>query len=365
MKEQVERIGVQIWHSKFTWMLLYVVAVLPIALSLWKGGVGDCDSAYYLLYVGKIAEGFVPYEDIALGYTPLWFYLMYALSAPLGISCYQPEYFLFIHYLFVIGNAICIYFITRFFSKDSKISHLAAWLFLISSHWLQGNIILLEIPSIFFGLLACVLILYHVHKSNQFFILYGIIAACSFWVKQFGLGFVLLCALLIVFEEKRWQKLILYFLGYALTFVFCFCILGENLLPVIFSSYGTKTAVEAGYDKSISAVISGWADAMVWLLWRVVPVVLIGVLMIKIPFKDKTKVREWLFCICGFLGFSLQFVFTRGLHYCLYLIPFAFIFSALLCSYLRLYKKRQCMYVCMYVCMYGGDDRRKFIFHLS
>ncbi len=336
MKEKIQNICLQIWQSKFTWLLLFVVATIPYAISLWKGGVLHCDSAYYLCTMAKMREGLVPYQDLAVGYTPLLFYVMYVLSAPLGISAYTPEYFLFIHFLFVAGNAICMYFITRYFSKNLYLALFVSWLYLISCYWIDGNYILLEIPSTFFGLLASCLILYHNKRSSWWFMLYGIVAACAFWTKQYGLGYFFLCALLIVFQKKRWQKLGLYILGYVLTFIICFGIWGENLLPLVTTGYGTKSAIEAGYDRSLQGILYSYTDFITWFVKKNVPILPLSLLFVFVPFKDRAKRLEWLFCLFGFFGFSLIFIFNISLHYCQYLLPFVLVLGLLLGTYLPL-----------------------------
>ncbi len=335
MKEKLQHFCLQIWQSKFTWKLLFVVATIPYAISLWQGGIQYCDSAYYLLYVAKIGEGLIPYQDIALGYPPLWFYLMYALSAPFGISAYTPEYFLFIHFLFVAGNAICVYFITKYFSQNRSLSLFASWLYLISCYWLEGCFILLEVPSTFFGLLASCFILYHSKHSNGWFVLYGVVAACAFWTKQYGFGYFFLCALLIIFQKRHWQKLGFYILGYVFTFIVCFSIWGENILHLVITDYGTKSGAEAGFDKSLTGILITYTDFMLWLIKKCAPALPLALILLFIPFKDKSKLCEWLFCLCGFFGFSLQFIFNTNAHYCLYLVPFGIILMMLMSTYLK------------------------------
>ncbi len=264
----------RIFHHPLTWVLLFILAVIPIGISLYIGGIGGCDPAYYLLYVGKIAEGYIPYKTIALGYMPLWFYLMYALSAPFGISCYTPEYFLVIHYLFVCGDAILVYFITKYFSQNKYVASLSSWLFLMISMWAYGNLILLEMPCIFWGLLATVLILYHKEKSLYWFILYGLFVSFAFLTKQYGIGFFFLCGILVVFDERRWQKLFLYILGYLLPIVLCLSYWGKDLLDVIFSSYGTATAIEAGIERSFSSIILDVFQRLAYFFLRMMPALL-------------------------------------------------------------------------------------------
>lgn len=340
MKSFITRSNIkQIFDSRIFWVLLYLIAGVPIVLSVLKGGVFGADSAYYLMTVGKIAEGYTLYKEIAVGYTPLWFYLMYLLSYPFGISCYHPAYFLALHYLFAIGCSVLMVKIAKIFTHSRSIALLAGWLLLISSHWLDGHYVLLEIPSVFFGLLSLCLILHHGSKRLWLYIVYGVVAACAFWVKQFGLGFFMLGYILLLFETDRWKKIGLFSMGFAMTAVACFGIWGKELIPVIFSSYGTTSAVEAGLDTSFSALFARWFMMMRYLLLRIAPALLCVVLMVFIPFKVDSKRREWLLCICAIGGFSLQYRFAQawtsigGLHYYQYLMPFVVLLIAVCLSY--------------------------------
>ncbi len=317
-----------------TWVVLFVIAIIPIILSLWRGGIGYCDSCYYLLYVGKIAEGYIPYKTIGLGYTPLWFYLMYALSAPLGISFQNPEYFLFWHYCFVLANAYFVYLITKYFSQHKYSPLFASWLFLILTHCTRGNFILLEMPCVFWGLLASVLILYHRKKSDLWYMVYGVIAACSLLTKQYGFGYFALCILLMLFDEKKVKRISLFCCGYMIPVAACFAYWGQDLLPVIFSSYGTKSAVEAGRDVSFLHIIKVLLRLFKNFLVYTLPAWGAIILYIATPLKDKTKIREWLYCISGFCGFWMTFVFSHNApHYLIYIAPFVTILMGIITSH--------------------------------
>lgn len=328
----------RILNLPIVWVGLYIVALVPIALAIAKGAIYDPDSAYYLLNVGKIAEGYIPYHTLPMGYTPLWFYLMYALSYPFGITCFASRYFLCIHFLFAIGNSVLITAIAKHFTKNKAMSLFAGWLLLVSSHWMDGNYVLLEIPSLFFGLLSLCLILYHRNKPLWHHLLYGIIAACSFLTKQFGFGFFLLAILLLLFEESRWRKIGFFTVGYAIPVALCFIIWGKALLPVIFSSHGTTSAIEAGLDISAGAVFGRWCAMMKY--WLLKTPALIGILLFAWkPFKIHRDIKVWLLCLCAIIGFSLQFKFAwvspanGKLHYFQYMQPFAVLLIAQFLTY--------------------------------
>ncbi len=347
-----------------TWVVLFIIAVIPIVLSLLTGGIGGPDPAFYLMYVGKIAEGYIPYKTIALGYTPLWFYLMYAISAPLGISCYNPDFFYVIHYLFVGSNAFFVYLITKYFSKNKYVSLLSAWLFLLIGMWAYGNLILLEMPCIFWGLLASILILYHKEKSPYCFVVYGLLAAFSFLTKQFGFGYFFLCGILIIFQEKRLSKLILFVLGYILPIALCLIYWGEDFVKVVFSSYGTTSAVEAGQDRSLSTLLLIVSKTLGYYIVRIVPALMGIIFFFKTFIKDRNKWCEWIFCWGGIIGFSMTWMFNEQMHYYIYMIPWGVILISVWLSYSQSWINK-CIYVglvviTMLVSVYYAYGKRVF-----
>ena len=166
-----------------------IITIVPIIGSLLNMYI-DCDSAYYLSMVERISEGYVPYRTLNLGYTPLWFYIatIYKLLFNIPIGIYEP--YLFLHYIFQVGCAFLIYKILQIFKFRKELCLFTSFLFVLMTHWLNGNAVLLEIPSMFFGLMSCYLVLkYQETESVLHYLWIGGICACSFLCKQFGLGF--------------------------------------------------------------------------------------------------------------------------------------------------------------------------------
>ena len=140
----------------FLWSLAIIgilTAIIPIIGSL-VNGILHVDEPVLLVEMERIAEGYIPYIDMHLNYPPLWFYIMAWLKHLFHIPYGNYSFYHFIHYIFVIANAILIAGICRRNGFGRLISWFSAWLFLIVSHWMSGNAILFEMPSLFFGLLA-------------------------------------------------------------------------------------------------------------------------------------------------------------------------------------------------------------------
>ena len=306
-----------------------VIVILPIVLSVFKMDI-HCDSAYYISMVERICEGYIPYKTLCLGYSPLWFYITAAYKILFNIPNGVYEPYLLLHYMYQILNAYLIFKILRKFYVNVNISFYCSLLYLLMSHWLIGNSVLLETPSIFWGLLSCWLILYFKDNGSKHYFWIGIICCFSFLTKQFGLGFLPLGVLLIFFFAKnKLSKLMFLILGYLLPIIICFLYWEYSFVKIIFSGYGTSSALEVGRNVDLLTKLNQIIINVIYHIKRINPVVLFSLLFIPELIKQ-CKWKEYLFCICGF-GFILQFYFVGGgLHYQLYIVPFSIMIIALL-----------------------------------
>ena len=310
--------------------LMALVVAIPIIGSILKSGIG-CDSAYYICTAERIAEGYVPYTDLGyLGYTPLWFYIEagYKMLFHIPNGVYWPYLILF--YVFQIAVAFFLYWFIRSLDINKHIAIFAGWLYLLMAHWLDGNAVLLEVPSITFCLLACWLVIEFKDKNYWHYLWIGCLAACSFLVKQYGLGTFALCLYLMLFIAKiNWKSYVTFIAGYVLPIALCLLIWrGDFISHAIFGGYGTQTAVDAGYDVTLSSKLFSIADNLNSFCAKICPIVYIGWLFSLIAYRRK-RLAYLLFAYCGVLGFSLSFYFTGGqLHYYQYLLPFAVLMIA-------------------------------------
>lgn len=301
-----------------------VSALIPIITSFWNGI--DVDTAVILTEMERIYEGYIPYKTIHLNYPPLFFYICVGLKwlfhVPFG---YYPFYHA-LHFVFVIITAVFIYLICRAFDGSKTVSLFCSWLFMMVTHWTQGNYVMFEIPSICFGLAAMYCILSNIMKNSLNFIWIGALTTCAFLVKQFGAGFFVLGLYLIVVncDITKWKKLLFYILGYLMPILLCLVIWGKDFIySVLLNGYGTETASLAGYETSIYSKCNQIIGNLYYFSYRICPIVFAAI--ISIPFIVRShNIREFLFCIFGILGFALSFWFVRGgLHYSLYMTPFA------------------------------------------
>lgn len=310
-----------------------IITLVPIIGSILKMNI-HCDSAYYLSMVERISEGYIPYKTLCLGYTPLYIYIStlykWLFNIPVGI--YEP--YLFLHYIFQVGCAFFIYKILESFNCKKKVSLSTSFLFILMTHWLDGNAVLLEMPSMFFGLMSCYLVIKYQDKSVLHYLWIGGICACSFLCKQFGLGFLPLAIYLIILynNDNKINKSICLLFGYFIPIITCFIIWGDDFIPLIFSDYGTTSAELAGRDVTIQTKLLQIIDNFIYHIKRINPTIILSFIFIPSILKLH-KWREFLFCLCGILGFMLQFYFVGGgLHYQLYTIPFSVMVIPMLLS---------------------------------
>ncbi len=300
-----------------------IIAIIPIIYSMLKGEI-FCDSAYYICHAQLVARGLVPYHDFCFGYTPLWLYIAAALKLLFSIPDGNYVSYLILHYFFVVGNALLIYKISRKWDVRRDIAFIGFFLYIIMSHWLQGNVLLLEVPSTFFGLWACYLLIASPKNSWIIDIISGLICSCAFLCKQYGLGFLPLCLFLtIITNRKSWKNVILFLLGYSVLIIGCFLYWGQSLWPIIFSGYGTQSAIDAGWHITFGERIRLIVDKIAFFMFWACPTTIISLFYIHTLYiNNRIKLKRLLFCYCGIFGFGLQFYFAQDFHYYLYLAPF-------------------------------------------
>ena len=312
------------WVTYAFYAIMALVVAIPIIGSILTSGV-DCDSAFYLCLGERIAEGYVPYVDITFAYTPLWFYIVagFKLLFHIPNGVYWPYLILF--YAFQIGGAYFLFRLARCLDIKKSISIFASWLYLLMSHWLQGNDVLLEVPSMTFCILACWLVLEFKDKGWWHYIWIGCLATCSFLVKQYGLGTFALCLYLMLFISKcNWKQFVAFIVGYMIPLLICLLIWkGTFIHATIFSGYGTQSAVDAGYEGSFSSRINSIFEILNYFCYMVCPAVYVGWLFAPLAYQKK-RLEHLIFAYCGILGYSLVFYIQGGnLHYYQNLLPFA------------------------------------------
>lgn len=295
-----------------------------------------CDDAYYLCMVERISEGYFPYETLALGYTPLYIYILAAFKALFHIpyGCYSA--YLAFHFCIVLGCAFLIYAILSQIRIKRGIALFCSWLFIIMTHWIDGNCVILEIPSIFWGLLSSLLILKYSHRNPILFTIIGLICCFSFLSKQYGAGFFLLNLFLILFcceSETKLRQISYFIMGYLIPIIICLLIWGREFIGVVFSGYGTQSAVDNGIDFTIDRRFRSIWTNMKWFLWRVNPMIVVSLLLAPLFIKHK-KFSLFTFCWCGIIGFAFQFFFVfTSRHYFLYIVPFGIFLIGMMLSF--------------------------------
>ena len=295
--------------------LLVLLCTVPALLSVLYAPIA-ADSGYYLSVVERISEGLMPYDDFALGYTPLYFFLLVFLKKIFSIGI-SYEFFLSIHYIFLYICALMIYRIIGKITENKNNAFYASILFILMSHWLEGNAVLLEIPSVMFGLWGlCIIVSKYFSVSK--FVLAGLLFSLSFLVKQYGLGFFILGLIWLLLLNSNYKLYVFMIIGFVLPIVICISVFGGNFVSILNGS---------GYGNTISLEITSITiyERFKYLLVRISPALLVSLLFFVLFIRKRLIVRQITVFLIGVIGFLFQFAFGTFTHYYLYIIPFVVI----------------------------------------
>ena len=281
------------------------------------------DPSVILKEMECIADGYIPYQTMHLNYPPLYFYFLVLLKNIFHVpyACY--EFYLCVNFLLLLFSGWCIYAVSLHICQNRRVSWLSAWLYVGTMLSVGATSVLFEVPSILLGLLSIICIIQYEKRANKWNLLFsGILASCSFLVKQFGFGFILLNAFYIITQKRSLKSTLLFIVGSSIPFITALAVFGIPLIEsTIFNGYGTEINQMAGEDISMKSKISHIYSCCMVFVKETSPIVF--TFFACIPFFKKQW--KWIvFCLLGLSGFAMQYYFcSSDYHYQQYMIPFA------------------------------------------
>lgn len=307
-------------------VILGVCILIPLIIQMLHP-LAYVDSGYYLSISNRICDGYKLYDDIACAYTPLHLYLCsaYRILFDIPFNTYWP--YLLLQQFFRVGCAYFLYCIAKEFQSTTTWALVSAFYCLFLLMRVEGTQVLLEVPSSFWGLAACLVTL-KVHSKNPILMLFaGLLVSFSYLTKQYGLGFLPLVLYILTCYSPRNKihiRIMYVLVGFLIPIVFCFIYFGDKFIDVLLPSYGTQTAINAGFDWTITDRIKSVLLTIVNNFKTTSAIVLLSIFLFPLSLKSN-EWKSWLFTLLGFMGFSLQFYFTNtsGGHYLLYMFPFS------------------------------------------
>lgn len=311
--------------DKLSFVLFFIVSVLMIGaylLAAFRSPV-NADAGYYLGAVELIHKGLVPYRDFKLDYTPLFFYILQIPRWFMGTCPNYTVYMLFL-YVVVFGDAVLLAAIVKRISKSVKWAWFSAIAFLILYYYLDGVYFVLEASSVCFGLFSMLMLLGE-KQSVWRMMLSGAFAALAFGAKQYGVVFIGVVGVLLLFSGVEWKKRILNCL-YA-SFGFCI-VMALFVVLFMFSGLDVGELIDAlsgsGYGKQASVTYFEGVEKAIklfpYLLF--VPCLFFG--------KKDRELGVIMACLASILLASLQFYFNVFPHYYVYLLPFVLVLNVLM-----------------------------------
>ena len=270
------------------------------------------DSVFYIGASQLLMDGNVPFVDFLPGYTPLSFYLM---CVPFWIFGDSYMCAIIVLYLIQFVNAYLIYKILLTQLKSKEWSWLSALLFLLYSLFLDGKYYLLEPFVLLFGLISIKLLL---KETKRYLFLVGFLCFCSFWSKQYGLGFICLALFYEVikhrFSRQTLTNTLLILSGFVVGgILFVGFLLFQGADP-------SRILTLSGSDYERDG-ISGLVQAYKFLT-IVMPVWILALMVLLFNFRKLSNHRLLFLSIMGFLGFMLPFYVRFYYHYYILALPF-------------------------------------------
>lgn len=305
-----------------------VFLFLAFLLSAFRSMV-NADAGYYLGVTELIHQGYVPYRDFSLDYTPLFFYVLQLPRVLMGTYPDYAGYMLFL-YLISVLDALLLSVLIKRITNSSKLAWLSALVFLILYIYLDGAYFILETFSLFCGLVSMTLL---VERDKSFWhcFLSGLFSAFAFLSKQYGLLFAGFIGVYLLLSNEKDRKSRLLNCFYAFIGFCAILILFSSLFAL--SGLGVNDLVSALSGSSYGGQSSGMYVDGVFKTCRLFPILFFVPCLLG-GRSGKEKTLLWACCM-GLLLASIQFYFNVFPHYYIYMLPFVLVLNAMIWKRLR------------------------------
>ncbi len=303
-----------IYDDVFHYAILIIATIYILAhyLMCLDSVVINADASYYVGVARLLMEGNTPFVDFALSYTPLSFYLM---CIPFSIWGSSFNCAIIVLYFVHVVNAIVIYLILQKTNHSKKIAWLGALLFLLYAFLFEGCMYVLEPFVVFWGLISLWLLQ---NKSTISIFFAGVCCACSFFCKQYGLGFVIIAIIYIILKKEHSKSsiiaivlLLFGFLSFSIAFVICMAIQGVEPLQMLSLS-------GSDYERN---GLRGLLAAFYYLIRKLSPL-FVALAVSLFYHKRLVKDNFWIISILGIASFMLPCYVRFYKHYLLLVLPF-------------------------------------------
>lgn len=318
-------------------LLLFLYLIYAYLIDAFRSGV-NIDAGYYMGVANLIYEGYLPYRDFELGYTPLFFYVMQPFLALMG-DCPNYTIYKLLQCLITFANALLLGKLIIRMAKTSCIK--AAFfsvVFLIFWYNLEGVQMVLENLSVFFGL--CSLLLVTDKRIRYNAVWAGIFAAFTFLAKQYGLVFFGSIGVYLLLSGTSWKEkawiCLLFVSGFIVTlvlFIGVFWLMGVEPTKLLEAISG------GGYGQ----------QTFYWYKLGVVKAVRLFPFLLFFPclFFNLTKeeIAKIALCLTGLLLSSFQLYFNVFPHYYLFMLPFVFVLCTMIFEKMKALKGTRILFL--------------------
>lgn len=290
--------------------IFWLLILCAYGINAYCRGI-NMDACFYIAVSGLLNDGLIPFVDFKPGYTPLSFYIM---QVPQLITGQNFTILISLLYLIQFFNSYLLYRIVLKETGSVNLSQFSAIFFMIINLLWAAEYIL-EPFILLFGFLSMIC---WYKPGTKYLLLTGFLCFCSFWCKQYGVGFLLLAFIYQAWKGSfsvrsicRSSIILAGFLIGAAFFISILLLQGVSISDLSGFSGGS-------YEKDgINGLIEGYI-----LLFKMVPMLILTIILSLIKLRQSIRKAIIVVSYCGIFGFMLQCYVRLYGHYLILAIPF-------------------------------------------
>lgn len=319
---------IQVNKTNISLVCYSIFLVICFAITIAKAEVG-IDTHYFIGNSRMIMEGYIPYIDFKIQYTPLVFYIMIIPYSLFGSSIYTAITTMTL--VLFIDSYILYQILYRYTGSKIKAWYVGL-IFLSMSFMFQGFYFVLEPFVLFFGLCA---LFFAQRKKTLSYILSGICCYLAFFCKQYGVGYLFLALFFTWgqdYSKYSFKNAFLVMLGFIVSLILSCAVIEYIGVPI-----KEQLSIIRGSGYQWDGIKSYMSLIVVMVKYFSFIIVAISLLLVNI--RKYLNDIYIVVSLCAIGGFSIQGFVRPYDHYLQLSAPFM---ALMVLPYLNIIKEKKC-----------------------